>query len=209
MSAQVWPQAGQSVTVKLPGSSPLLCAVVDDVAASELLVLREPFREDGSGPDLLPLGSMVLLRWTSPAGSHELTASLASIGQQPVTTWVLVPVATPHVAQRREFSRASDALRARLHRADGSWNTIVYDLGEGGARCVVPSADDLCAGDQVELHVALEGVLPIDAVILSVEPSSGPGATVRLQFPPLGRLADIIRRRVLQQQRRARAVERG
>jgi hypothetical protein len=113
----------------------------------------------------------------------------------------------PETFQRRAYARAADALPALLAQSGQRWPTVIADLGEGGARCVLEDAAGLSVGDHVQLHLVLDEqdmLLPAD--VLTVEPSPQDRTTVRLRFGPIGRLGDRLHRRVLDQQRRARAL---
>jgi hypothetical protein len=203
--AAIWPTAGQLVTIVLDSGHSQNC-VVDDVRPPDSLVLREPV----SLTDEPPLGGAVHLLWSSTAGRHELVATLARETWDHMPLWELHVSRNPSVRQERAFARAADALPCQLRQDGWHWRAIVVDLSEGGARCVVHQSDGLTVGASVELHLALEGrELTLPAEILSVEPGTEDRWVVRLRFVGLGRLSDLLRRRVMEQQRRARSVGRS
>lgn len=208
MPGQHWPQAGQLVDVGTAEQAELH-AVVDDVRPPEQLHLRLPVQRDGRPAPDLPLGAPVSVSWTSPAGQHVLPSSLVDRPTPGVPLWKLAPEGEPVVLQRREFVRVAEALRVRLQRdGDSSWSAALSDLSEGGARCVLRSTDDLQPGDLLHLALLLEGQqLALPAAVLAVEQAAD-RTTLRLQFQDLGRVGDLVRRHVLEQQQRARAVGR-
>ena len=214
MAIPVWPRTGQRVDVLLPGTGERMLAVVDDARPPEQLHLREPVTPDGAPAAWVPVGKELMLRWTTPAGLHELAVVLADFPFNRVQLWKLVPLTVPVVDQRREYLRAPDALQAELSRGTHRWHGIVIDISEGGARCVVEEPADLVLGSTLSVVIDVEGEpIAVDADLLALEPMEGPieapRATIRLRFHKLGRAADIVRRRVLEQERRARAMARS
>lgn len=206
MASQHWPHAGQRVDVHITEDAALR-AVVDDVRPPEQLHLRLPVQRDGAPPPDVPVGATVALMWTSSAGQHLLTSTLVDRPSPGVPLWKLAPDSEPVVAQRRDFVRVAEARRLTLQRGDDRpWIAAVCDLSEGGIRCVVREANDLRAGDALQLVASLEGRdLELPAVVLAVEQVED-RTTLRLQFSAVGRHADVLRRHVLEQQQRARTV---
>ena len=214
MPIPVWPRIGQRVDVLVPGTGEQMLAVVDDARPPEQLHLREPVTPEGGPAARVPLGKELLLRWTTPAGLHELAVELAAFPFNRVQLWKLVPLTVPVIDQRREYLRAPDALQAQLTHGTHRWHGIVIDLSEGGARCVVDEPADLVVGSTLKVAVDVEGEpIVVEADLLALEPMEGPietpRATIRLRFRELGRAADVVRRRVLEQERRARAMARS
>jgi hypothetical protein len=202
--AAIWPTPGQRVTIVVEGGHGHN-VVVDDVRPPDSLVLREPVSVTGEPP----VGGAVHLFWSSSAGRHEMLATLARQTWDHMPLWELHVARDPSVRQERAFARAADALPCRLLQDDRQWRAIVVDLSEGGARCVVHENDGLAPGASVELHLALEGrELTLPAEVLDVKPGTEDRWEVRLRFVGLGRLSDLLRRRVMEQQRRARSVGR-
>jgi hypothetical protein len=203
--AALWPAAGQQLTVVVDGGHAQRC-VVDDVRPPDCLVLREPVSITGEPP----VGGAVHLFWSSSAGRHELLTTLARQTWDQMPLWELHVSRDPSVRQERAFARAADALPCQLLQDERRWRAIVVDLSEGGARCVVHESEGLASGASVELHLALEGrELTLPAEVLSVKPGTEDRWEVRLRFVGLGRLSDLLRRRVMEQQRRARSVARA
>ena len=213
MPSTVWPRTGQRVDVLLPGNGEQLVAVVDDARPPEQLHLREPVTAEGAPALRVPVGKQLVLRWTTPAGLHELAVELIDFPFNRVQLWKLVPLTVPVVDQRREYLRAPDALQTSLSHGTHHWHGVVVDISEGGARCVVDEPADLVLGGRLKVVIDVDGeAIEVEADVLAIEPLDGPietpRATIRLRFHELGRAAAIVRRRVLEQERRARALSR-
>ena len=205
--ATAWPGTGQRIGVRLDACSSPLIAVVDDVRPPEQLHLREPVTSVGGPPPTVELGTPLALLWTSPAGQHVLPSRLVDRPRTRVPLWRLEPEGDVVVVQRREFVRVPDTLEVELHRGDDLWLGRLADLSEGGARCAVPTARDLHEGDELELHLRVDDEeLHVPAVVLAVTVGEAGRASARLRFDAPRREADLLRRRVLEQQRRARAA---
>lgn len=214
MAIPLWPRTGQRVDVLLPDTGEQMLAVVDDVRPPAQLHLRGPVTSDGAPASQVSVGKELLLRWTTPAGLHELTVVLADFPFNRVSLWKLVPLSVPVVDQRREYLRAPDALPAQLAHGAHRWNGVVIDISEGGARCVVDEPVDLVVGSVLKVVIDVDGEpIVVDADLLALEPMDSPvetpRVTIRLRFHDLGRAADVVRRRVLEQERRARAMARS
>lgn len=207
------PPVGQRISLQVPGTGTLLVSVVDDVDSASVL-LREPVHSTGAPADALPEGTVLCLAWTTPSGRHELAATLTCLRRGPVPLWELAPARTARTTQLRRFARAGDALpasvvRAPVVRVPGAWPTVVADLGEGGARCVLADAHDLVEGEDVVLSTVVDDEdLHLPARVVEVAPLPDGRSQLRLAFVDIGRAADVVRRHVLAQQRRARAVSR-
>lgn len=184
----------------------MLVAVVDDVRPPEQLHLRVPVQRDGSPSPEVPVGSPLSLTWTSPAGQHVLPSTLVATPEVRVQLWKLQPAEDPRIVQRREFVRAPETLKISLRRGDELWIAGLCDLSEGGARCVVLTPNDLAEGDVLRLTLSLESQeLDLPGAVVGVEQDDA-RTTTRVRFDELGPTADVLRRRVLEQQRRARAA---
>jgi hypothetical protein len=202
--APTWPAPGQKV-VLLTGEQEQVC-VVDDVRPPRCLVLREPVPVDGR----TPVGSTLVLRWTTAAGRHELTARLARQVWDHMPLWEVHVLEDPSVFQQRSFARAADALSVELVHEDQRWHGMAVDISEGGARCSFEHATGLLAVGAVDLHMCLEDRrLVLRAQVLSVERGPEGRWTARLRFTAAGTTGDMLRRRVMEQQRRARAATRA
>ena len=214
MSVPVWPRTGQRVDVELIKTRERMVAVVDDARPPEQLHLREPVTPEGGPIGRVPLGAQLRLFWTTPAGLHELAVVLDGQPWNRIPLWRLVPLMTPVVDQRRSFLRAPDALDATLTRGPVDWMGTVIDISEGGARCVVEEPGDLLPNDMIRLSLQIDDQpITVQAEVLAIEMMDAPldevqRATVRMRFEALGRAADVVRRRVLEQERRARALAR-
>lgn len=207
MADPTWPHPGQRVDVEIPDDAAALIAVVDDVRPPEQLHLRIPVQRDGSPSPTLPLGSPLALRWTSPAGQHVLPSTLVGMPEARVELWKLEPAEDPQVVQRRDYVRVPETLKVTLRRGEDLWVAGLCDLSEGGARCVVLTPTDLAEGDELLLCLSLESQqLELPAAVVGVQQGED-RTTARVRFQALGRQADLlVRRRVLEQQRRARAA---
>lgn len=187
-------------------------AVVDAVRLPDRLLLGEPFDGEGRHVEPLASGSDLRLVWTTTAGRHEVGATMAGVVHDRVPLWRVEVRSAPTVVQRRDFARAPDSLRGEIHYGQLWSKLVVLDLSEGGARCMVRGAGELPVGDQVQLRTVIDNrdVL-IDATLLAadVQDKLGELVQVRLKFAELGRTADLVRKRVLEQQRKARASGRG
>lgn len=192
--------------LSLEGGGLQLLAVLDAEEAHELLVC-EPVHLDGSPARLDPDDQPVVVSWTSAHGWHELATSLVAVRQERVPLWQLAVASTTRTTQLRHFTRSPDALGAQVVLADRSWGAVVSDLGEGGARAVIVETQELAAEDHVVLHVSIEtDDLQLRARVLEVTSLLDGRSQLRLEFGDIGRAADVVRRRVLAQQRRARSV---
>ena len=206
MPGDQWPRAGQRVDVRVDDESRLLLAVVDDVRAPEQLHLRLPVQRTGEPAPEVPVGTPVSLSWTSAAGQHVLPSTLVALPEARVQLWRLAPDAEPEVVQRRQFVRVAETLTVSLQRGDELWIAGLCDLSEGGARCVVLTPNDLAEGDVLRLSITIgDDALDLPADVVGVE-QDDERTTARLRLQTAQRDADVIRRRVLEQQRRARAA---
>jgi hypothetical protein len=215
MPNKVWPRTGQRVDVLLPGTGDQMLAVVDDARPPEQLHLREPVTPEGAPGMRVPVGKQLKLRWTTPAGLHELAVVLIDFPFNRVQLWKLAPLTVPVVEQRRAYLRAPDALQTSLRHGTHQWHGVVIDISEGGARCVVDEPADLVLGGRLNVVIDVEGEpIEVEADVLAIDPMDGPietaRATIRLRFhAPDREASDIVRRRVLEQERRARAMARS
>lgn len=202
-----WPVAGQRLRVDVLGGPVGLTGVVDDVRPPAQVHLREPVPPNGSVIAHPAPGTRVRLVWTTPAGEHTLHAVVEDQPAAPVPLWRLAPDSEPVVRQRREFIRVADTMLVQLRRGTAGWTARVADLSEGGVRCVLLDDNDLAVGDDVTVRMELEErAVEVAAVVLAVVAEGGSRTSARLRFGELKREGDLIRRRVLEQQRRARLV---
>lgn len=198
-----WPCTGQQVTVVVGDVDRF--AIVDHAEPSQHLVLREPV---GAAPPPAA-GTPLVLLWCTAGGHHQLQARLGEVVRDRMPLWRLSDMATPTVSQRRAHTRAPDALRGQIVHAERTWPAVVADLGAGGARCVLEQPDDLAVGNRVLLKVNVDGHdLLIGGEVLEVSDEGGSRTAARLRFADMGRMADVVHRRVMQQQRRLRAARR-
>ena len=202
------PTVGQRVGLEVDGIDVHLLSVVDDVDPT-IVLLREPVHSTGAIADVLLAGTRLRLTWTTPGGRHELAATLTGLLRSPVPLWRLLPEGGARTTQLRRFARASDCLPASMVRTHSTWPTVVADLGEGGARCVIAVDHDLADGDDVLLTTVIDDeALHLPGHVLEVSALPDGRSQLRLAFVDIGRAADVVRRHVLAQQCRARAVTR-
>lgn len=208
MSADLrWPRIGQRVDVHVDDDT--LLAVVDDTRPPDQLHLREPVRLDGSPGPSGTIGTSLRLGWPAPTGYHVLPVRLTGVPEVRGRLWRLLPLGDVEVLQRREFVRVRDSLAVVLHREGSSWPASVCDLSEGGARCVLTDCTPLEEGDHVQMEAEINGEsIRVDARVVAVEAMRGSTTGARLRFAELRHEGDVLRRRVLDVQRRARALER-
>ena len=180
--------------------------MVDQVRVPHGLVLRKPVDVQQE----LPVGSGILLRWKTAAGRHELKTKLAAEVYDVMPLWELDALGEPAVWQQRAFVRAADSLPVHLRQEETLCRGVVVDLSEGGARCVLRHSDGIVVAAPAELHMMLEEKqLALPGTLLSLEADEAERHIIRMQFGPLGRTSDLLRRRVMEQQRRVRALTRA
>lgn len=207
MGRVLLPPVDEHLLITVAATGARLHSRVDDDVAAHCLLVHEPLRADGSPVAALPAGSRLALGWTSQLGQHELDATLVEVRRARVTLWQLATDGATRTRQLRRYARAADTLLARLRTDEATRPTVVVDLGEGGARITVPASCELAAGERVELQVTVDGsALHLPARVVEVLPLDLLHRAARLEFEDIGRAADVLRRRVLEQQRRARAV---
>lgn len=206
MSTSSWLVPGQRVELNVEHSPPSL-SVVDSAGADEIRIAG-PLGHDG-GPLAPPTaGTRALLIWPTERGWHRLETDLVAEVPGHVVLWRLRPLGRPSVEQRRAFARAPVALRVRLQREEQTWHGVTLDIGEGGLRCVISEPGELAAGAHLLVTMMVgDREISCSAELLEVSVLNG-RSVVRARFEDLGRSADILRRHVLEQQRRARALSR-
>ena len=202
------PLTGSRVTLHVVATDAVLSARVDAVMLPDRMLLAEPVDPEGCHVEPLATGSDLLVVWTTPVGRHEVPATMAGLVHDRVPLWRVEARSSPRVEQRRGYARAPDSLRGELHYGQLWSKLVVLDLSEGGARCVVRDPGTLPVGGLVQLRTVIDDVdVLLDAVLLAADPEDplGERVQVRVQFVDLGPVADLVRKRVLEQQRKARA----
>ncbi len=203
------PPAGQRVQLTVTATGAISTTIVDDDQAADCLLVREPLGTGGTPVAALPGGTPLQLTWTTEAGRHELDATMVEVRRNSVPLWRLAATGTTRTSQLRRFARAADSLRGELTRGRDRWPAVISDLSEGGARALLTDATGLAADDSVVLYLSVEGErLQLPGRLLPFTPAQVGRTEIRLEFAPLGRAADLIRRRVLELQIRARASRR-
>jgi PilZ domain len=203
------PPAGTSLRITAVDTGATSTTLVDDDQSPDCLLVQEPLGTGGVPVAALPAGSRLLLTWSTGAGRHELDATVVQVHRDRVTLWQLAAGGSTRTTQLRRYARASDSLTGELTRGRDRWPAVVADLSEGGARTLLKDAGGLAAGDSVLLYVTVEGErLQLPGRLLPFTPAQVGRTEVRLEFSQLGRSADVIRRRVLELQIRARSMRR-
>ena len=201
------PPAGCSLLLVHTSTGARLSTIVDDDVAPDCLLVQPPLGTGGVPVATLPAGSRLLLCWTTVGGRHELDASLVEVRRERVPLWRLAAEGETRTTQLRRFARAAESLTGELTRGRDTWSAAVSDLSEGGARALVQQASGLAAGDTVLLYLTLEGQrLQLPGRLLPFVPADVGRTELRVEFEGIGRAADLLRRRVLEQQIRARSA---
>jgi hypothetical protein len=206
------PEVGARLTLLVVASGAEVFASVDAVHLPDRLLLCEPVDADGRHVEPLASGVDLRLVWTTTAGRHDVAATMAGVVHDQVPLWRVEMRSAPTVVQRRDYTRASDSLRGEIHYGHLWSKLVVLDLSEGGARCMVRDPGVLPVGGRVQLRTVIEDQdVLLDATLLAADPQDklGERVQVRLRFVDLGRTADVVRKRVLEQQRKARQSSRG
>ena len=199
------PPAGQSLVLVDPTSGARLSTIVDDDVSPDCLLVQPPLGTGGVPVATLPAGTLLQLTWTSAGGRHELDAVLVEVRRDRVPLWRLAAEGETRTTQLRRYARAADSLTGELTRGRDAWSAVVSDLSEGGARALVADAAGLAVGDAVLLYVTIEGQrLQLPGRLLPFVPAQVGRTELRVEFEGLGRTADVLRRRVFEQQVRAR-----
>lgn len=200
------PPAGQSLLLVHTPTGARLTTLVDDDVAPDCLLVQPPLGTGGVPVATLPAGSPLLVSWTTAGGRHELDAVLVEVRREHVPLWRLGAQGETRTTQLRRYARAADSLTGELTRGRATWSALVSDLSEGGARALVSDAAGLTAGDTVLLYLTIEGQrLQLPGRLLPFVPADVGRTELRVEFDGIGRTADLLRRRVFEQQVRARS----
>jgi hypothetical protein len=201
------PPAGQSLLLVDVDNDVRLSTIVDEDVAPDCLLVQPPLGTSGVPVATLPAGSPLLLCWTTAGGRHELDAVLVEVRRDRVPLWRLAAQGETRTTQLRRYARAADSLSGELTRGRDTWSAVVSDLSEGGARALVHDAAGLAVDDKVLLYLTIEGQrLQLPGRLLPFVPAEVGRTELRLEFEGIGRAADLLRRRVFEQQIRARSA---
>lgn len=204
------PAFGERLMVTVVSTGVQLLTSVDDDSSEDAVLVREPLRVDGTAVAAMPAGTAVVVSWSTAAGRHELDARLDEVRRDHVPLWRLVATGSTRTSQDRRYARAQDSLTGQLCRGKGTWSVTVSDLSEGGARVMVADPAGLTANDGVLLYVTVEDSrLQLPGRLLAFQRADVGRTELRLEFTDIGRAADVLRRRVLELQIRARAASRS
>lgn len=204
------PAAGRRAVLTVVRTGADLPTLVEDDLSPDCLLVFEPIGLDGRPVDQIPDGSELLLSWTSPAGRHEVDATLVQRREGRVALWQVAVSGPTRTSQLRRYARASDGLTGELTRGRESWPVTVSDLSEGGARVLLSGSRGLVAGDGVMLYVTVDDQrLPLPGRVLPFTIAQVGRTELRLEFGDIGRAADVLRRRVLALQIQARRASAG
>jgi hypothetical protein len=210
MTDALLPAAGQCAVLTVVRTGADLPTFVEDDVSADCLLVFAPLGLDGNTVDSVPDGAALLLKWTSPAGRHEVDATLVRRRRGRVALWQVAATGAARTSQLRRYARASDGLTGELTRGRESWSVTVGDLSEGGARVLLAGARGLVAGDGVMLYVTVEDQrLTLPGHVLPFRTADVGRTQLRLEFGDIGRAADVLRRRVLALQIQARRAAAG
>jgi hypothetical protein len=210
MTHVLLPAALEHVLLTVTSTGAQLVTQVDDDLSAQCLLLREPLGSDAAPVAALPIGTPLVVAWSTAAGRHELDARMVEVRRGAVPLWQLAATGTTRTSQDRRYARASDSLPGQLCRGKATWSVTVSDLSEGGARLLVPDPTGLAAHDGVLLYVTVgEARLQLPGRLLSFSRADVGRSELRVEFTNIGRAADILRRRVFELQIRARAASRA
>lgn len=200
------PRAGQLLLLADGATGARLTTTVDDDVAPDCLLVHPALGTGGVPVADLPTGSSLQLTWTTALGRHELDAELVELRRGHLPLWRLAVRGETRTTQLRRYARAADSLQGELTRGRDAWSAVVSDLSEGGARALVKDASGLAADDTVLLYLTLEGQrLQLPGRLLPFVPADVGRTELRVEFAGIGRTAaDLLRRRVFEQQVRAR-----
>ena len=203
------PPAGTSLRLDAVDTGASWTTIVDDDRSPDCLLVQEPIGTGGVALGPAPTGTLLLLTWATPAGRHELEATLVEVRLEHVALWQLAVTGSTYTTQLRRYARAADSIPGEITRGRERWPAVVTDLSEGGARTLLKDVTGLRIDDTVLLYVTVQDErLQLPGRTLPFTPAQVGRTQVRLEFADLGRAADVIRRRVFELQIRARATRR-
>lgn len=152
VGAPLWIQVGDSAEAPRRSSAEVTDHDGDD------LVISAP--DDGSGSvPAPPVGSLLMLRWTTERGVYVCAATLAAVVPGSPPSWRLRPTAGVDRQQRRDYARASFTGPVLIVPTGTSPVAVVKgemsDLSEGGLRAQLRGTP-LAPGTAVEAHLELD-----------------------------------------------------
>lgn len=206
------PEVNRQVEVRTAAAGDPRPSRVEDARPGAVVISRPT---DAAGHPLRASpGEQVALTWTSESGLHEVTGVLQEVDGHPVPCWVVSVRALGPVVQRREGFRLPVRLplAVRTSAEDGAAviEGTVCDLSEGGLGLRLPAGAPLQAGAAVQVAFPLDdGDVTAAAVLVRLGPAVDGERAGGARFDEPGdELATRIRRYVLQEQIRRRAVVR-
>lgn len=209
MLPDLLPRPGDSVLLTVAGTGTHLLTQVDDDVSRSCLLLREPLGPTGTPVAALPAGTALAVGWSTAAGRHELDATLLEVRRTAVPLWHVSASGPTRTSQERRYARARDTLTGQVCRGPVTWPVSVADLSEGGARLLVSDPAGLTAHDGILLYVTVdEARLQLPGRLLPFTTADVGRTELRMEFTGIGAAADVLRRRVLALQIRARAASR-
>jgi hypothetical protein len=184
--------------------------VVLDDTVDDGFLLTEALTKDGAPVGAPAGGAPLRLSWTTDAGWSEATATMVGTVRRQVVLWQIRFVGEPKLNQRREYARAPESLPVRLAVDGDKCRGTVRSLSEGGLLCVLDDWPSYEPGQQVVSEIVLEDrLVRLAGKILSMNGNDDGDCVLRVQFSEVGKTeGNLIRRRVLDQQRKARALGR-
>ncbi len=134
-----WPAINSLMWVRLPCCEGVVHPTrVENIAGNDLVIATpsKPHLELVAQPDE---GRVVMVGWTTGAGSKQVRVNVINAVDGEVPTWTLRPTADVETIQRRQFVRATWDKDVTFHLPLGPVVARIIDVSEGGLRCVVPN----------------------------------------------------------------------
>ena len=202
MSTPDMAPVGALVGIELPDGT-MLPSQVQEADGGDLALTAPSL----IGDVLLPRpGDQIAVQWASGRGLWVVPAQLVAIEQGPAV-WRVRIAGDADVQQRRRFARApvdgtvSLITESRPSKVRLGW---LLDVSEGGLRCRFESDGDI-AGDRVTVRFVVDDeTVEIPGVLLRVDPAPQSMDVLVVEFQEEHKLAEKLRRFVMQEQLRRR-----
>jgi hypothetical protein len=160
------------------------------------------------------LGRHVRVNWVNERGLLVIETALCEVVSGRVPVWWLEPVVPTAVIQRRQFARAPVAGNLWIGQVteEGAAEHVpaqlvparLMDIGEGGLRAWAPAAA-VGESDYVKIKLEIDGhVLEVDAPVVRRQRLDARTFEIVIALGGRRDWGDIIRRAVLEHQRRSR-----
>jgi hypothetical protein len=170
-----------------------------DAVDGDTLSVTAPL--ETTGPEAPKVGQEIEVFWALPRARVILPCRLVRITDTAPYQWVLEPVGSPKVSNRREFVRGGGGPAVGLETEDEEDRLLkgrLLDISEGGLRCWVPEAAGVKVGDRLSASLRLStGSLEQDGAVHTVRPAfDEPGHHLILTFHSDDATAQLIRQHV-------------